>query len=708
MATRREKRRKLRNEQNQARRAAIRAAAKDRGVIQAAAVSLEWIEAASDEKKRRFRINAYSGGSMRVSNYGPPIAIELSGLQANAPIPILLDHDPTQIVGHADDMAINRASLSLDGIISGVGEAAEKVAAMAANGFPWRASVGVLPDEMEYIGEGKTVKANGKTLKGPLYLARTSELKEVSFVAVAADSRTSTKVAASSPTDKEHDMKFNEWLKAKFALDADTLSDESREKFEAAYKAEQEPPKADPPVEPIKAATPKEIIERREAEAREVERVRDIRAICAKYRPDINDDEKTSAIEASGIRNGSDVRDVELECVKASRPPTPAIHAKAGGESWPGIEAAFCRSAGVKDLEKRFTPQVLEASDRYGTLSIGRLLLLAAQANGYTGMPWVDGGTLRPIMQAAFTTHNITDLLTRTGNKVLSDGFALAPTTWREVCSTKPVKDFKATRVFRMTDSLEYKEIGPGGQFHHGALGQESYDIQAKTYGRMLALTRTDIINDDLGAFDDLRRRLGIYAGVTINKLVWTAWLTQANAGTFWTAARGNYQSGAATTLSEAGINTAVALFRQQRMPAPGGADATDEQGLLNLYPTKVICPPDLEATARKFYVSTEMRDTTSSTKYPTTNVWFNQFRPVIVPELSDSSYTGYSATGWWLACEPGMLATFNVCFLNGVEQPIVESTDADFETLGIRFRAYTDFGVDDAEYRASLHSAGA
>jgi hypothetical protein len=48
------------------------------------------------------------------------------------------------------------------------------------------------------------------------------------------------------------------------------------------------------------------------------------------------------------------------------------------------------------------------------------------------------------------------------------------------------------------------------------------------------------------------------------------------------------------------------------------------------------------------------------------------------------------------------------VSFLFGQQSPTVESTDADFDTLGILFRGYHDFGADKSEYLAGLKSKGA
>ena len=45
--------------------------------------------------------------------------------------------------------------------------------------------------------------------------------------------------------------------------------------------------------------------------------------------------------------------------------------------------------------------------------------------------------------------------------------------------------------------------------------------------------------------------------------------------------------------------------------------------------------------------------------------------------------------------------------FLNGQESPTIESTDADFSTLGIQLRGYHDFGVAKQDPRAAVKAAG-
>ena len=447
-----------------------------------------------------------------------------------------------------------------------------------------------------------------------------------------------------------------------------------------------------------------------------------IEAIGEEYREDAPADEfaklttaaRKEAIEAKSKALNEQWPTVKLESkhilaaatLKAGlmvivRPKGPAIHSSSQDVSMPAIEAAFCRSCGMLDeaRERQFTPEILAAGDRYRNIGLQELLLLGAAEGGYIGRQRVGTDNLREVIEAAFSVHTITTMLTSTGNKLLLGGFNLLPQSWREVAEVQNVSDFKAVTMYRMTADLEYEEVAPAGTIEDGTLSQESFSIKAKTYARMLTLTRQDIINDDLGAFNAIPKKLGMGSAIKMNKVFWTAWLAAVNGAAFWTAARGNYQTGAATALGETALNTAVKLFRDASGP---------DNNLLGLEPEFMLLPSDLEATGRKLYVSQEVRDTTASTKTLIANVYFNRFRPVIIPELGNSAYTGYSTTGWFLLCNPAILASAVMCFLNGQQSPTIESTDADFDTLGIKSRGYHDFGTTMSEYRASVHSVGA
>ncbi|MDD4890375.1 MAG: Mu-like prophage major head subunit gpT family protein [Phycisphaerae bacterium] len=707
----------------------IRAKLATNEMIRAEAVPVEWIQAAdaAPDAPKRFSMVAYTGTAMRIAGYYDPVVVDLAGLKAEAPFPILRDHDLSNIVGHADEAEV-AATVKVSGVISGVGPTAAEVLGSAKQGFPWKASIGAMPAEggLEYVGDGVSTKVNGKTFKGPLTIARKATLREVSFVAVGADGRTSVKVAATAANQKENQMddKLREWIVAGGAYTAeeiDALRDNQVALIKAAYNAELKEaadkaaieakatgtPPAAPKVEPPKFDLAGVVLAYEK-------HVSGIQAKAASYVGKI-DAAQLNEIQAKAGQTAAELklkalneewpvvrlqtelleaRDMTYQkLIQVERPVGPAIHASRYDANPQVIEAAFARACGLVDAEKAYNPEVLEAADKQhkGKLTLQDVLLIHAEAAGCHGHRRIGTHNMGEIIQAAFSTHTLTTLLSTTGNKLLLEGFNLLPQSWRSIAGVRSVPDFKTQTAYRMTSSLEYEEVGPAGEIKHGTLGQESYTMAAKTYGKMITITRQDIINDDLGALNDLRMGLGMGAAIKLNKAFWVLWI---NNSTFFTAARTNLVE--TNALGDTGLAAAVAAFRN--MAGPDG-------NLLGLEPDILLVPSTLEATARKFYSSQEIRDTTASTRLPVANIYFNRFRPIVVPELENSAYTGYSASTWYLLCNPAVLPTALVCFLNGQQSPTIESSDTEFNTLGIQMRAYHDWGPAFAEYRAGVKS---
>lgn len=166
------------------------------------------VEAVEGEKpkNRRFTIEAYDGGSFRQGWAYYPLVVDLAGMQQSRPtLPVLIAHDSSldSILGQADSVEIKKTKLTVSGEILGVSEEAQKAVALADRGFKFQASIGATPLDAQFIAEGETVKANGKTHKGPCYYVTKSDLYEVSFVAIGAAKNTSATIAASLGRESE-------------------------------------------------------------------------------------------------------------------------------------------------------------------------------------------------------------------------------------------------------------------------------------------------------------------------------------------------------------------------------------------------------------------------------------------------------------------------------------------------------------------------
>ena len=690
-----------------------------------------------------FKATAYTGVPMfalALSAY--PVVVDLAGLRVSkAPRPVLLEHDHRAVVGHTSSIAVSgtaRPRLLAAGVVSGAGPAAAEVLGAAANGFPWRISIGAKASQIDFVDKGQTATVNGRKVAGPVYITKRATLGEISFVALAADDATSARVAATRNLaagqhgETTMDPKFTAWLEAK-GFDPEALTDQQVEGLQASFDAETAEPKPKPkkkkaapatgrvpvkadddgeqdvPVQDaaaIEAAKEAARLAAKETLALERQRVADIEAACRGF----DGDEKVAELKASAI--AGDIEPAELlaklvEHIRAARPGAPAIQIAPAGEAVQGqvIEAALHLAVGLPEPEKAYDEKTVEAAYRHYREAIGlqELLLTAAAANGYTGRWAISAGNLRQVLRSAFaadiqgagfSTIDLSGILGATANKSILAAFNAVEQTWQAVSAIGSVKDFKTVTRYRMTGAMQYEQVGPDGELHHGELGEESYTNKADTYGKMFALTRHDIINDDLGAFRDVPARIGRGAALKINDVFWTEFVDNA---AFYTALLGNYGDGAGSALGIDSLTTAEAAFLTQ-------TDADDKP--LAIEPRILLVPPALYVTGTQLYKSLELRNTTATTKYPTSNPHAGKFRVEKSAYLQSAAY-GNSAVAWYLLADPADLAVIETVFLNGKREPTVESAEADFNVLGVQFRGFHDFGVNKQEYRAGYKSKG-
>jgi phage major head subunit gpT-like protein len=692
------------------------------------------IDAAEGEAKkgpRKFDVVAYTGGKLVVAGDDQPVVVDLKGLTGRKSIVANLDHDRKLRVGHVTARHNDGKTLRLEGLASAATAARDEVVASADDGFQWQASIEAAPQKLVKVPSGKTAEVNGQSFEGPFLIARKSVLGGFAFLSHGADEDTSVTIAASAAdSTKELSMELTQWIEA-MGFDPADLSDKQKAALQAKYDAEikaaaKDNKEKDPPdvglpdfdADEIKAAASdhlaslEAIFAEHEGEVK-AEKFAAIRAEASKAAKEL----KVKALkerwvgpryEAELIRAAANV---ELALVRAERPKGPAIHASNRSElKGDVIEAALCQAIGLPKIEKEFSEQTLQAahSEFRGRLGLHQAIIMAAEANGYPRRDYrIDQGNIREIMRYAFappihaaSALSLPGILSNVANKELLAGFTEEDQTWREVAVTKPVTDFKAVTSYRMLDNMEYEELSPEGKIAHGQLGQESYTRQAKTYAKMFALTRVDIINDDLGAFNDLRTRLGRGSSRKFNNLFWAKFLNNAS---FFTAARGNYIEGATTNLGIDGVGLEAGVLKFRQMKTADGKR-------LDGAPDRLLIPPELQFNGQRLHQSTQVNTggAATATSVPNENIHAGKYRPVVQNRLSDATFTGWSATAWYLFRDPQILAPMVVSFLNGVETPTVESADADFDQLGVQFRGYHDFGVDFAEWLAGVKSKGA
>jgi hypothetical protein len=636
-----------------------------------ALVAVMQIEAAADTADAkaplpRFSMVAYTGGAMKVAEWRYPVVVDLAGLAIPSQSrPVRFGHDAASGVGHTDRIAVEDSRLVATGVVSRDTPAAREIVVSARNGFPWQASIGAAVEQFEFVREGQTVTVNGREFQGPVNVVRRATLGEISFVDLGADGNTSAKLAA---TAKEASI-MAATQTDKTNPGAETPAPTTVQAGAAGGTMTTDAPLAPDPVADIRAKA-----------AAEKERIAAVEKVCG---------DGHAQIAAQAIKEGWDAGRTELEVLRASRPKAPAAHVPDNTVTGTILEAACLLTAGIGGVEKQYEEKTLEAASKRfrGGIGLQELLLEAAWANGYTGRNFRDSREVMRFafgqnVQAGLSTVDIGGILSGVTNKFLLEGFFSVERTWRNICAVRNVSDFKTVTSYRLIGKDQYEPVGPGGELKHGTLGEESYANKADTFGLMLAIDRRDMINDDLGAITTVPRKLGRGSGLKINDVFWAIFL--ANSSFFATGNR-NYISGADTALTIDGMTKGEVTFMDQ----------VDSDGKpIGIMPAIMLVPTALSAMGTQLYKSLEIRDTTSSTKYPVANPHQGKFRTEVSRYLANSRYTGYSAKAWYLLADPADLPVIEVAFLNGQESPIIETAVADFNVLGIQMRGYHDFGV--------------
>lgn len=656
------------------------------------------------EEQRRVELDAYTGGPLSVG-WGTPVYIELSGLSfPKSGTPLLLDHqrDVRAIVGQSDAAKVENHHLLAEGPILGDSEQVRAMISLADAGFAWQASVGVSIQATRYIQSQDSDTVNGRTVKGPALVVRKGKLKEISIVSIGADENAQAMVAQDGDliTGKEADMnpKLRAWIEAK-GLDVDDLTEERIAELTAEYEAEQagdDPaPPAPQPAQPaaVQADGAPDLTAQREEVAAEVTRQAAIRGLCAESQPDLC---------ARAIREGWSVEKAELEALRASRPQAPAV--RTGG---PRIEpnvltaaALFQSELSGSQVEAMFDEPTLDAADGMRRSGLRGLIEAGCALDGIerpalTASPqeWV---------RAAFTSSSVTHVLSSSANKLLLEMFTTSAGPALKLFKRVSVNNFLQHTGYRMTGGVMQK-VGQGGELQHGTLADSSKTYQAYTYGELIGLTRTMMVNDDLGMFLAMPARLGRDAGETIEDAAWD--LVKANTSDFFHADNANLITGADTVLGIAGLDKAVQTLAEQ----------TSNGRPIRVSGRYLVVPPALAGEAARIYTATNivasgLSSTSSKTMSAAANTYAGQFEPVVVPDLSATvDATNGSDAYWYLWPDPnGSAAPFVIAFLNGVDRPVIEETDPDARFLGTVWRGYIDFGVSQWDSEAAVRANGA
>jgi hypothetical protein len=294
------------------------------------------------------------------------------------------------------------------------------------------------------------------------------------------------------------------------------------------------------------------------------------------------------------------------------------------------------------------------------------------------------------VTRALHTTSDFPLILANTVGRTLRQAYTAAPSGIRALGRQTTAADFRTKhRLILDSTGVTLEKVNEHGEFKSGTMaeGEETYKVD--TFGKIFGITRQALVNDDLGAFSDLARRLGQASAAFEAQFLVDLLTAQSGTGPdmkdtnpLFHSTHGNVSTTGAVP-SETTLSAARLAMRKQT--GLGG-------GLIDVTPFAVLIPSDLETTTEKLL--TAIQAVTTDEVNP-----FAQLRLIVEPRLTD-------AYRWYVVANPANADGLEYAYLAGGEGPQVES-QAGFRVDGVEIRVRLDYGAGFIEHRSWYSNAG-
>ena len=567
-------------------------------------------------------------------------AIDLSRLQEIGVV--LFNHDRDRVIGRVLDVRLDEVTRKLRATIQfDEDEESERIYQKVCSGTLRGVSVGYAVDVWESVEAG--AKSSNGRFTGPCEVATRWTPYELSIVSVPADATVGVGRSYVENGDGNMDEQKN---------DID-VKDQEREATQPAPLVNAE-------------------AERQAAVAEERARVREIGAMCRQFGVDdvpyINDGMSAEAVRAAILD--------KLAQERKAQPVTVQID-----------EMDKFRAAATDGLAMRAGMAVENSAPGAEEFRGKRMMRLAAECVERELGKSTHAMDDETIVREALTgTGAFPGILSNVAHKSMAQAYQSAPTTYQFWTAQGSNSDFKDATRYRLSEADTLEKLNESGEFQAGGVTEGAAKTSIATYGRMFSLTRQAIINDDMGALQQLPAIYGAAARRMINKMVYK--MLQSNpkvegAQLF----HADHKNLCAEDISIEGLAKMKAAMAKQKNIK--GAE------YLNIQPAFIICPVELEVQAAQLISS--VVDPTKANATP--NPFANKMTVISEPELED-------AKAFYLAAAAGIAPTIEVTSLNGNLTPTMERAEQ-FDTLGIKWRIYMDVGVNLLDYRGIQKSTG-
>jgi hypothetical protein len=375
------------------------------------------------------------------------------------------------------------------------------------------------------------------------------------------------------------------------------------------------------------------------------------------------------SVEASAVH----VINAAAEKQRDGKSPITGMHAQA---TVVADAADKFRDGAIANILARAGVKQPQANNEFSGMSLQDLSREFCVVNNLDHRGSADQVTRR-VFAYSHGTSDFKQILVDAANKSLLIGYEEQPEIFEQFCKIGSVNDFKPHHRVQLNSFSDLARIEELGEYTEGKVTDRGQTIQAHTFGRNLFLSRQAIVNDDLGAFTEMPRKMGQAARRTIGQSVINILSDNPAMDDGVALFHVDKNNLVTSALGEASLITALTAMRKQ----------TDGNAVLNLAPQFLIVAANKEIEARQLVESPVRIGKNNAEPNPLAG------KAVVLVDgrLPDNK--------WYLAASPNVIDTIEVAYLNGQSAPFIDTQDG-WNVDGMHAKVRHDFGTRALDFR--------
>lgn len=292
----------------------------------------------------------------------------------------------------------------------------------------------------------------------------------------------------------------------------------------------------------------------------------------------------------------------------------------------------------------------------------------------------------------ALSTSDFPGIFLDAMNKRLLARYGVAAPTYQKFCARYNASDFRTQNVIRAGDFPTLQPLGQNGEIKSGSFSESKETFTVSPYAVRLNISRIMIVNDNLGAIDQILGSAGQRVSDWENGIAYTSLLSASGAGpTLLTDTTAVFASGHSNLAGSGTIidiaNVGVGRAAMMKQTTIDGLKA-------NFVPMTLLCGPDKLTQAEQLLTLITPALIASAV-------------PDSLRRLNPVGDANISGNPWYLFADPAIAPCFVYGYLDGFDGPRMTSQQ-EFGVQGMSVKLEHDFGVAAVDFRGGYRNPGA